>query len=205
MNENNFKAKPILQIKGQHVTACTLNYIIENHIYKQEYINLTRTVVKCHLWQELFHEVMMYMLNKDVQQIRGLLLTGEFNFWFYGIVKNQWESNSSTFYNKFRKRDFTHIPFNPDKMEIDSGEEEKRERIKKETKQTWALSRLQEEVEKLDWYERKIWEMYQIMSVPKICKELNKNTKSKNQMTNEDAIYKTLTVIKQKFKKNIKY
>lgn len=186
-NKNSFYCDPIpiMHINNVNVTACTVNNIVEHVVFSQEYKNLVKTICKSHLWEELHSEITLYIMEKwELKKMQELLLRGEFKFFFVKAVKFQWEGKQSSFYIKYRRPYYNQVQFDSDKYNDEENEEEL---LEQEIKDENTLKLIENEIEKLDWYDRKIWEMHQTMSIQDVSRLTGIKTNS---------LYKTITGIK---------
>ncbi len=90
----------------------TKNKIIEQIYLDKAYINICRQVCSSNLYsdyEDLFHEVIAILLQKKDQDIINAYEAKFIKFLFIRIANNQYKSNTSPFYLKYRG----HLPCTP--------------------------------------------------------------------------------------------
>lgn len=84
------------------------NEIIDKIVREGIYKNICRKICRkiCrneNLYEDLFHEVILILLEKDSDVIERMFESGELKPFFIGIIQNNLNSGTSPFYNKYIK------------------------------------------------------------------------------------------------------
>lgn len=186
-----------MMIKNKHVTACTLNDIVEHVIYSDEYKALVKKITSYHQhWEDLQQEFAIYFLTSEhkLEFYQDLLMKEQFKYYYVNAIKNQYNSNRSDFALKYLKhaRNSVEIQF-----DIDDKDYERQEKIEFEDNQTRLLNEVKREVDKMDWYNREIWNLYHQPGYT--LKKISEETGIKM-----SSLHSTIRKIRKELKKKIK-
>lgn len=121
---------------------------------------------------ELLHHTLQEIMEKKIRKEALEEFRGNLFFYTYVALLNQWNSSTSTFYNKYRKKnkeEFVENDFAIEDEEYDN----------KENKQLDLCVKIVNESPELDWYDRQIWMMYYFPHSHLKESELKKNKNKK--------------------------
>lgn len=195
---------PITHIGKKHVTASTLNDVVEHVVNSKEYITIIQTIVKCEAWKEVLQEISLWYLTKaNLDNIRRMLISGEFRFYFTQSIKKQWHSNTSSFYRDFRK-EFYNTEYQAEKHDIEFIDPASI--INKQYTEEWQLMHYPAILEPFPWYQKQIWHMHVTsgMTLKSIVKHLNANAKSEKEETSITSIHTIIQNIRKEMKQKLK-
>jgi RNA polymerase sigma factor (sigma-70 family) len=130
--------------------------IIEG-IYKDPaYRNVCRNIASPSLFEDLFHEVIINLLELPEEKIQEAKEKKYLKFLFVKIAHNSWNSKHSPFYKKYRHNDSTEsIELIIDlKSELDSELD-----VKEKTFQIFTQE-LKNAIDQLNWYDQTLLKLY---------------------------------------------
>jgi len=130
--------------------------IIEG-IYKDPaYRNVCRNIASPSLFEDLFHEVIINLLELPEEKIQEAKEKKYLKFLFVKIAHNSWNSKHSPFYKKYRHNDSTEsIELIIDlKSELDSELD-----VKEKTFQMFTQD-LKNAIDSLNWYDQTLLKLY---------------------------------------------
>jgi len=126
-------------------------------IYKDSaYRNVCRNIASPALFEDLFHEVIINLLNMPDEKIQQAKDKKYLKFLFVKIAHNSWNSKHSPFYRKYRHNDQTE---NIDLLKnLESNIDYDLER--KEDVYHFFTQDIIEKIEALEWYDQTLLKLY---------------------------------------------
>ena len=130
--------------------------IIEAIYNDSAYRNVCRNIASLALFEDLYHEVIINLLELPDDKIQDAYERKYLKFLFVKIAHNSWNSKHSPFYRKYRHNDETE---SIDLLRgLESGEDPDLE-IKEETFQDFTQE-IKDKIEALDWYDKTLLKLY---------------------------------------------
>jgi DNA-directed RNA polymerase specialized sigma24 family protein len=126
-------------------------------IYKDAaYRNVCRNIASPALFEDLFHEVIINLLNMPDEKIQQAKDKKYLKFLFVKIAHNSWNSKHSPFYRKYRHNDSTESIDILRDLEADIDYDLER----KEDVYHFFTQDIIEQIEALDWYDQTLLKLY---------------------------------------------
>lgn len=126
-------------------------------IYKDPaYRNVCRNIATPALFEDLFHEVIINLLELSDEKIIEAKEKRYLKFLFVKIAHNSWNSKHSPFYKKYRHNDINET------IDLVKGIESELDPeldFKEDTFQTFT-DEIKEKIESLDWYDKTLLKLY---------------------------------------------
>lgn len=126
-------------------------------IYKDPaYRNVCRNIATPALFEDLFHEVIINLLELSDEKIIEAKEKKYLKFLFVKIAHNSWNSKHSPFYKKYRHNDINET------IDLVKGIESELDPnidFKEDTFQTFT-DEIKEKIESLDWYDKTLLKLY---------------------------------------------
>jgi len=126
-------------------------------IYKDPaYRNVCRNIASPTLFEDLFHEVIINLLDLPDEKIQDASEKKYLKFLFVKIAHNSWNSKHSPFYKKYRHNDSTESIELLIGLESDLDSElENKEGVYQNFTQN-----IKDKIDKLDWYDQTLLKLY---------------------------------------------
>lgn len=126
-------------------------------IYKDSaYRNVCRNIASLALFEDLYHEVIINLLELPEDKIQDAYDRKYLKFLFVKIAHNSWNSKHSPFYRKYRHNDET------ESIDLFRGLESDEDpdlEVKEETFQDFTQE-IKDKIEALDWYDQTLLKLY---------------------------------------------
>ncbi len=133
-------------------------------------------------YEDLLHEVILELYNKNEGLIDGLIQRGELLYYIVRVMMNQYHSSTSPFYTKYKRHNRLNKQFKKDyilnKKVDDLDNWEKLKLMEKRLK--W----IDDKCKKLNWFDVQIFKIYYLngfsLTTMQMATKINRNTLGKS-------------------------
>lgn len=132
-----------------------LNIIVSD----PKYYNAVSNITKGHsLTDDLFNELLCIIGEYDNKKLNKLVEKKALKFYFIRICLNQWRSNTSPFYKKYKKDNQEKLDYETEMTDISNEVEE--EIFYEPTWEDKVKSIVEEKLSTMHWYKRELFNLY---------------------------------------------
>jgi RNA polymerase sigma factor (sigma-70 family) len=139
--------------------------IIEDIYSDPAYRNVCRNIATPALFEDLFHEVIINLLDLSDEKIEDAKEKKYLKFLFVKIAHNSWNSKHSPFYKKYRHNDVSDsIDVLRDRIRVPTLKQFECDldpdlQVKEEVYQSFTQE-IKDKIESLDWYDKTLLKLY---------------------------------------------